>query len=122
MISVDTKKKENIGNFSQGGREWEPQGQPRRTQTHDFRAKGESKASPYGVYDPTLDEGWVNVGISHDTAQFAVASIRGWWRKMGQEHYPTARRLLITADAGGSNGYRTRLWKVELQKLADEQG
>jgi transposase len=122
VISVDTKKKENIGNFSQGGREWEPQGQPRRTQTHDFRAKGQAKASPYGVYDPTLDEGWVNVGISHDTAQFAVASIRGWWRKMGQERYPTARRLLITADAGGSNGYRTRLWKVELQKLADETG
>jgi hypothetical protein len=122
VISVDTKKKENIGNFSQGGREWEPQGQPRRTKTHDFRAKGEPKASPYGVYDPTLDEGWVNVGISHDTAQFAVAGIRGWWRKMGQERYPTAKRLLITADAGGSNGYRTRLWKVELQKLVDETG
>ncbi len=122
VLSVDTKKKENIGNFSQGGREWEPHGQPRRTRTHDFRAKGEPKASPYGVYDPTLDEGWVNVGISHDTAQFAVAGIRGWWRKMGQERYPTARRLLITADAGGSNGYRTRLWKVELQKLADETG
>jgi Rhodopirellula transposase DDE domain len=122
VISVDTKKKENMGNFSQSGQEWEPQGQPRRTKTHDFRAKGEPKASPYGIYDPTQDEGWVNVGISHDTAQFAVASIRGWWRKMGQERYPAATQLLITADAGGSNGYRTRLWKVELQKVADESG
>jgi transposase len=122
VISVDTKKKENIGNFSQEGREWEPQGQPRRTKTHDFRAKGEPKASPYGIYDPTQDEGWVNVGISHDTAQFAVASIRGWWRKMGEERYPAGRKLLITADAGGSNGYRTRLWKVELQNLADDLG
>ena len=122
VISVDTKKKENIGNFSQGGQEWEPQEQPRRTKTHDFRAKGEPKASPYGIYDPTHNEGWVNVGISHDTAQFAVASIRGWWRKMGRERYPTAKTLLITADAGGSNGYRTRLWKVELQNLADEIG
>lgn len=120
VISVDTKKKEIIGNFSQRGREWEPQQQPRRTKTHDFRAQGEPKANPYGIYDPTQDEGWVNVGISHDTAQFAVASIRGWWRKMGRERYPDATKLLITADAGGSNGYRTRLWKVELQKLADE--
>jgi transposase len=122
VISVDTKKKENIGNYSQGGREWEPQERPRRTKTHDFRDEGEPKASPYGIYDPTHNEGWVNVGISHDTAQFAVASIRGWWRKMGWERYPTAKTLLITADAGGSNGYRTRLWKVELQKLADELG
>jgi transposase len=122
VISVDTKKKESIGEFSQGGQEWQPHGQPRRTKTHDFRAEGEPKASPYGVYDPTLDEGWVNVGISHDTAQFAVASIRGWWRKMGRERYPGATGLLITADAGGSNGYRTRLWKVELQGLADELG
>jgi transposase len=119
VISVDTKKKENIGNFSQSGQEWEPQGQPRRTKTHDFRSKGEYKASPYGIYDPTQDEGWVNVGISHDTAQFAVASIRGWWMKMGRERYPEAEELLITADAGGSNGYRTRLWKVQLQQLAD---
>jgi transposase len=120
VISVDTKKKENVGNFAQGGQEWEPQGQPRRVKTHDFRAKGEARVSPYGIYDPTQDEGWVNVGISHDTAQFAVASIRGWWQKLGQERYPRAKELLITADAGGSNGYRTRLWKVELQKLADE--
>jgi len=122
VISVDTKKKENIGNFSQSGHEWEPQEQPRRTKTHDFRSKGEPKASPYGIYDPTQNEGWVNVGISHDTAQFAVASIRGWWRKMGRERYPSATQLLMTADAGGSNGYGTRLGKVELQKLADEWG
>ncbi len=120
VISVDTKKKENVGNFGQGGQEWEPKGQPRKVKTHDFRSKREAKVNPYGVYDPTRDEGWVNVGISHDTAQFAVASIRGWWRKLGGGRYPTAERLLITADAGGSNGYRTRLWKVELQKLADE--
>lgn len=120
VISVDTKKKENVGNFAQGGQEWEPQGQPRRTKTHDFRTEGEAKASPYGIYDQTHDEGWVKVGISHDTAQFAVASIAGWWRKLGRQRYPAAEKLLITADAGGSNGYRTRLWKVELQKLADE--
>jgi len=120
VISVDTKKKENVGNFSQKGQEWEQQGQPRRTRTHDFRAAGEAKVNPYGVYDLLQNEGWVNVGISHDTAQFAVASIGGWWRKMGRERYPRARELLITADGGGSNGYRTRLWKVELQKLADD--
>lgn len=122
VISVDTKKKENVGNFAQGGQEWEPQGEPRKVKTHDFRAKDEAKVNPYGVYDPIQDQGWVNVGISHDTAQFAVASIRGWWRKLGRERYPTADHLLITADAGGSNGYRTRLWKVELQKLANELG
>ena len=120
VISVDTKKKENIGNYANRGQEWEKQGEPRRTKTHDFRSKGEDKACPYGVYDPTWNEGWVNVGISHDTAQFAVASIRGWWQKLGQDRYPQAEEVLITADAGGSNGYRTRLWKVELQKLADE--
>jgi hypothetical protein len=122
VISVDTKKKENVGNFAQGGQEWEPQGQPRKVKAHDFRSKGEAKVNPYGVYDPTQDHGWVNVGVSHDTAQFAVASIRGWWRKLGHERYPAAEQLLITADAGGSNGYRTRLWKVELQQLADELG
>ena len=122
VISVDTKKKENVGNFAQEGQEWEPKGEPRKVKTHDFRSKGEAKVNPYGVYDPTQDEGWVNVGISHDTAQFAVASIRGWWQKLGRERYPNAEQLLITADAGGSNGYRTRLWKVELQKLADELG
>jgi transposase len=122
VISVDTKKKENVGRFAQGGREWEPEGQPQKVKAHDFRAKGEAKVNPYGVYDPTTDTGWVNVGISHDTSQFAVASIRGWWRKLGRERYPSADQLLITADAGGSNGYRTRLWKVELQKMADEVG
>jgi hypothetical protein len=122
VISVDTKKKENIGNYSNRGQEWQPQGQPRRTRSHDFRRKGEDKACPYGVYDPTWDEGWVNVGISHDTAQFAVASIRGWWQKWGQQRYPDAKQVLITADAGGSNSYRTRLWKVELQKLANTLG
>jgi transposase len=122
VISVDTKKKENVGNFAQGGQEWEPQGEPRKVKTHDFRTKDEAKVNPYGVYDPIQDQGWVNVGISHDTAQFAVASIRGWWRKLGQQRYPTAEQLLITADAGGSNGYRTRLWKVELQQLATELG
>ena len=120
VISVDTKKKENVGNFGQGGQEWEPKGQPRKVKGHDFRKKGEAKVNPYGVYDQTADVGWVNVGISGDTAQFAVASIRGWWRKLGRQRYPAADQLLITADAGGSNGYRTRLWKVELQKLADE--
>ena len=122
VISVDTKKKENVGNFAQGGQEWEPQGEPRKVKTHDFRTQDEAKVNPYGVYDPIQDQGWVNVGISHDTAQFAVASIRGWWRKLGRERYPTADQLLITADAGGSNGYRTRLWKVELQRLANELG
>ena len=120
VVSVDTKKKENVGNFGQSGQEYEPQGQPRKVKGHDFRKKGEARVNPYGVYDQTWDQGWVNVGISHDTAQFAVASIRGWWRKLGQQRYPAADQLLITADAGGSNGYRTRLWKVELQKLADE--
>ncbi len=113
VISVDAKKKENVGNFAQAGQEWEPHGQPRKVKTHDFRAQGEAKVNPYGVYDPTENVGWVNVGISHDTAQFAVASIRGWWQKLGQQRYPAAKQLLITADAGGSNGYRTRLWKVE---------
>jgi transposase len=122
VISVDTKKKENVGNFGQGGQEWEPKGRPRKVKAHDFRPKGGAKVNPYGVYDQTEDVGWVNVGISKDTAQFAVASIRGWWQKLGRERYPAADQLLITADAGGSNGYRTRLWKVELQKWADEFG
>jgi transposase len=120
VISVDAKKKENVGNYAQDGQEWEKQGQPRPVKGHDYRPKGETKANPYGIYDETLDEGWVSVGISHDTAAFAVASVRGWWRKMGQERYPDAKKLLITADAGGSNSFRTRLWKVELQKLADD--
>lgn len=120
VISVDTKKKDNVGNFGQSGQEWEPKGHPREVKRHDFRSQQEANVNPYGVSDPIQDEGWVNIGISHDTAQFAVASIRGWWQKLGRGRYPRAKRLLITADAGGSNGYRTRLRKVELQKLADE--
>lgn len=120
VISVDTKKKENLGNYANAGREWEPCGQPHRVRTHDFPDPQADKACPYGVYDLTRNEGWVSVGISHDTAQFAVASIRRWWYQMGRRRYPQAWKLLITADAGGSNGYRTRLWKIELQKLANE--
>jgi hypothetical protein len=120
VISVDTKKKENLGNFARPGREWEPQGRPTKVQTHDFPDPQRGHARPYGIYDLTHNEGWVNVGISRDTAQFAVESIRRWWHKMGHERYPQAQELLITADGGGSNGYRTRLWKTELQRLAND--
>ena len=120
VISVDTKKKGNIGNFANGGREWEPQGQPRRVKTHDFPEAGKGKACPYGIYDLSRNEGWVNVGLSADTAQFAVESIRRWWQQMGKTRYPEATDLLITADGGGSNGSRLRLWKRELQALATE--
>lgn len=120
VISVDTKKKELVGNFKNGGREWRPNGEPRRVKVHDFLIRSKGKAIPYGVYDLTRDEGWVNVGIDHDTATFAVESIRRWWKTMGRRAYPKARTLLITADSGGSNGARTRLWKWELQNLADE--
>jgi transposase len=119
VISVDTKKKENIGNFAKAGQVWEPQGQPTKVNTYDFPDPQKGKACPYGIYDPTRNEGWVNVGLSRDTAQFAVESIRRWWNKMGKARYPHAHELLITADGGGSNGYRTRLWKSELQKLAN---
>jgi len=119
VISVDTKKKENIGQFANKGQEWEPQGRPTRVKTYDFPEPQQGKACPYGIYDLTRNEGWVNVGLSHDTAQFAVESIRRWWEKMGRQRYPHAYKLLITADGGGSNGYRTRLWKVELQRLAN---
>jgi transposase len=122
IISVDTKKKELVGDFKNAGREWQPKGQPETVRIHDFLLPELGKVSPYGVYDPTRNEGWVNVGTDHDTAAFAVASIRGWWRSMGQEAYPHATALLITADGGGSNNSRSRLWKVELQKLADELG
>lgn len=118
VISVDTKKKENLGHFAQRGQDWEPRGRPTKVQTYDFPDPQRGHARPYGIYDLTRNEGWVNVGISRDTAQFAVESIRRWWTKMGNERYPQARELLITADGGGSNGYRTRLWKVELQRLA----
>jgi hypothetical protein len=120
VISVDTKKKELVGDFKNAGREWRLKGQPERVRVHDFKDKQLGKAIPYGVYDLELDEGYVNVGIDHDTAQFAVNSIRSWWQYLGCERYPAAPRLTITADCGGSNGNRPRLWKVELQKLADE--
>lgn len=122
VISVDTKKKELVGDFKNGGREWQPQGQPEVVRTHDFIDRELGKVNPYGVYDPTLNAGWVSVGTDHDTAEFAVESIRRWWLKMGGLAYPTASQLLITADGGGSNGYRVRLWKVALQRLADEIG
>jgi transposase len=122
VISVDTKKKELVGDFKNGGRELRPKGDPEPVRVHDFVLPELGKANPYGVYDVTHNLGWVNVGIDHDTATFAVESIRRWWRLMGQPLYPAARQLLITADGGGSNGARLRLWKVELQKLADEIG
>lgn len=118
-ISVDTKKKEQVGDYKNGGREWRPKGQPEPVQVHDF---AKQKDAPYGVYDLGQNAGWVSVGTDHDTSAFAVESIRRWWNMMGRESYPNARRLLITADSGGSNGSRVRLWKLELQKLADETG
>jgi hypothetical protein len=120
VISVDTKKKELIGDFKNGGREWRPKGAPETVRVYDFIDPVLGKVAPYGVYDVAANQGWVSVGITHDTAEFAVESIRRWWREMGQPLYPEARRLLITADCGGSNGYRVRLWRVQLQKLADE--
>jgi hypothetical protein len=119
-ISVDTKKKELVGDFSNGGREWRPQGQPEEVRVHDFLDKTLGKAIPYGVYDMLNNQGWVSVGINHDTAQFAANSIRRWWHQMGQRRFPRASELLITADGGGSNGHRSRLWKVSLQTLAEE--
>jgi hypothetical protein len=120
VISVDTKKKELVGDFKNHGREWRPKGEPELVRVHDFKDKELGKAVPHGVYDIGCDQGWVTVGVDHDTAQFAVNSIRAWWEHLGQPRYPNATRLQITADCGGSNGNRTRLWKVELQKLADE--
>jgi transposase len=125
VISVDTKKKELIGDYANGGAEWEPEGQPVRVNVHDFadRDLGEhGKAIPYGIYDVANDEGWVNVGDTADTAEFAVESIRRWWTQMGHDRFPGAERLLITADAGGSNGYRLKAWKVQLARLAAETG
>ena len=121
-ISVDTKKKELVGDFKNGGREWRPAGEPEDVRVHDFLDKKLGKAIPYGVYDIVNNQGWVNVGIDHDTAQFAVNSIRNWWRQMGQSRFPRATQLLITADGGGSNSSRSRLWKVSLQGLADDLG
>jgi hypothetical protein len=122
VISVDTKKKELVGEFKNGGREWHPKGSPERVKVHDFLEPELGRAVPYGVYDLATNSGWVSVGVDHDTSSFAVETIRRWWSSMGSERYPNAKRLLITADGGGSNGARVRLWKVELQKLADELG
>ena len=122
VISLDTKKKEVVGDFKNGGREWRPQGQPEDGRVHDFKIPELGRVSPYGVYDLAANAGWVNVGIDHDTAAFAVESMRRWWQRIGQARYPEARQLLITADGGGSNGSRNRLWKWELQRLADDTG
>jgi transposase len=122
VISVDNKKKENVGEFKNGGREWRPKGGPARVRTHDFPDEQLGKAIPYGVYDLAANAGWVNVGTDHDTAAFAVESIRRWWNAAGRAAYPGARRLLVTADAGGSNGYRTRAWKAELAAFALQAG
>lgn len=122
VISVDTKKKELVGNFKNGGREWRPEGEPTEVLVHDFMDKTLGKAIPYGVYDVTQNQGWVSVGIDHDTAQFAAQAIRRWWQKMGSKRHRGATDLLIVADGGGSNGSRCRLWKVALQELADRLG
>ena len=122
VISVDTKKKELVWNFKNGGREWQPKGTPPAVLVHDFQTDAEGKAIPYGVYDMARKEAWVSVGRDHDTPTFAVASIRYWWRQMGCGAYPDATALFITADAGWSNGYLSRAWKHELQQLADETG
>ena len=122
VISVDTKKKELVGDFKNGGRELQPKGKPEKVRVHDFIDRELGRVSPYGVYDLKQNEAWVSVGTDHDTAAFAVESIRRWWQNMGRARYPKASRLLITADCGGSNGYRVHLWKFELQKLADETG
>ena len=120
VISVDTKKKELIGAFRNGGREWQPSKTPVVVNTYDFPSLAEGRAIPYGVYDVGDNTGFVSVGVAADTAEFAVESIRGWWEQLGGDRYPDAKHLLVTADCGGSNGYRTRLWKAELQRLSDE--
>jgi hypothetical protein len=120
VISIDTKKKENVGEFKNAGREWQPEGAPVLSLTHDFPTLGIGKAIPYGIYDVTANKGWVSVGIDHDTPIFAVNTIRTWWNKMGAAQYPNATELLLTADAGGSNSYRSRVWKAELQRFADD--
>ncbi len=121
-ISVDTKKKELVGDFKNGGQEWRPKGKPEEVRVHDFLDREKGKAIPYGVYDLGANKGWVSVGVDHDTASFAVNTIRRWWRNMGRRTYPHADSLLITADSGGSNGVRLRLWKWELQRFADDTG
>jgi Rhodopirellula transposase DDE domain len=120
FISVDTKKKELVGNFKNAGREWQPQDDPELVDVHDFPSDAIGKAIPYGVYDVAANDGFVNVGTDHDTPVFAVTSIDAWWKRMGSKRYPEAREIFITADAGGSNGYRARVWKAELQRLADK--
>jgi len=122
VVSVDAKKKELIGDFKNAGREWHPQGQPVKVRSKDFVDQHLGKGIPYGVYDITANNGWVSVGMDHDTAQFASESLRRWWQQMGSPVYPKAKELLVMADAGGSNGYRIRLWKVALQELADAIG
>jgi len=122
VVSVDTKKKELVGDFKNGGREWRPKGNPEPVRVHDFIDKTLGKVNPYGVYDPTANTGWVSVGVDHDTAEFAVETLRRWWEKMGRIRYPGATELLVTADGGGSNGARVRLWKGALQRLADQTG
>jgi len=122
VVSVDTKKKELVGDFKNGGREWQPQGRPQEVRVHDFQDPALGKAIPYGVYDVTNNQGWVSVGIDHDTARFAAQTLRRWWEEMGCRRFPRARELLITADGGGSNSSRSRLWKVALQELANAVG
>src|SRR3954454_16451088 len=122
VISVDTKKKELVGDFKNGGREWRPRGEPDEVRVHDFLIKGLGRAVPYGIYDLAANAGWVSVGMNHDTSAFAVQTIRRWWHEIGQTRYPSAKRLVITADGGGSNGTRLRPWKRELQGLANETG
>ncbi len=122
VISVDTKKKELVGNFKNGGREWQPTGEPELVDVHDFPQDAIGKAIPYGVYDIGANHGFVSVGVDHDTPRFAVTTIEAWWKQVGSPRYPKAREIFITADAGGSNGYRLRIWKYELQRLADKLG
>ena len=122
VISVDTKKKELVGNFKNGGREWRPQGEPELVDVHDFPSAAVGKAIPYGVYDIAANEGFVSVGIDHDTPVFATTSIEAWWKQVGSVRYPGARELFITADAGGSNSYRSHVWKQQLQRVADTLG
>jgi hypothetical protein len=122
VISVDTKKKELVGRFTQAGREWQPSGEPEEVSTYDFPSLAEGKAIPYGVYDIADDSAWVSVGVDHDTSVFAVATIEQWWEQMGKTKYPNARRLLITADGGGSNGQRPWLWKFEIARLTAATG
>jgi hypothetical protein len=122
VLSVDTKKKELVGRFANGGREWQPTGEPERVNVHDFPDPTLGKAIPYGVYDVGANRGWVSVGVDHDTAAFAVQTLRRWWQQVGRVAYPRAEQLLVCADAGGSNGYRVRAWKTELARLAEETG